>query len=456
VPVTEIRWATDDALPFPFCVSAETAEEFGARFVDDVSIVLGNVVLADHGTLVEEELGVVPRDTLRQVKSAADADDDRCRPDRSLLARARFRPRLQHGPLTQAVPYDVDAPPDSATAALRLDAAAAIPAVTLHDGTTEPWEARLDLLASRTLDKHFVVEVEADGRGRARFGDGTHGARPEAGRTFRARYRIGNGRAGNVGAEALTHVVTGEDGIERVTNPIAAVGGTELETIEEARTAAPVAFRPQTLAGQTGRPDGRTLGRAVTPADYAAVTETHPSIQRAAATFRWTGSWRTVSVTVDPLGGAPVDAPLERALGRHLESYRLAGHDVEIEPPRPVALMIAMTVNVAAGYFASAIRSVLSDVFSNRVLPSGRRGLFHPDNLTFGQTVYLSPLYAAAQAIDGVRSIDITTFERRDQPGGEALALGRLKLGRLEIARLDNDPNFPERGVLTVTMVGGR
>jgi hypothetical protein len=456
VPVTEVRWADADALPFPVCVSAETAEEYGAAFVDDVSVALGNVVLADHGSVVAEDLGVVPHDTLRQVRAVAADETDRCRPDRTTLARARFRPRLGHGPLTQAAPYDPDDPPASATEAMRFRAADAVPAITLADGSTEPWEPRLDLLSSRTLDKHFVVEVEADGRGHVRFGDGTHGARPGAGDRFTARYRVGNGRAGNVGAEALAHVLTGEDGIASITNPLAAHGGVEPETIDEVLTAAPVAFRPQTLAGQPGRPDGATLGRAVTPADYAAVTETHPAVQRAAATFRWTGSWRTVSVTVDPLGGGPVDAGLERALADHVEMFRLAGHDVEIEPPRAVALMIAMTVDVAPGYFASAIRAALLDIFSSRVLPDGRRGLFHPDNLTFGQTVYLSPLYAAAQALDGVRSVDITTFERRDRPGGDAVAQGRLKLGRLEIPRLDNDPSAPERGVLSLTMAGGR
>ena len=29
-------------------------------------------------------------------------------------------------------------------------------------------------------------------------------------------------------------------------------------------------------------------------------------------------------------------------------------------------------------------------------------------------------------------------------------------MGRLEIARLDNDPNFPERGVLALTVGGGK
>jgi predicted phage baseplate assembly protein len=278
---------------------------------------------------------------------------------------------------------------------------------------------------------------------------------------FTASYRLGNGRAGNIGADTLVHVVSGQDGIAGVSNPLPARGGVEMETIEEVRQVAPFAFRPQSLPGQPSRPDGRTLGRAVTPADYAALAETASvletnDVQRAAATFRWTGSWRTMSIAVDRRAGGPVTQEFEDGLRAYMEPYRLAGHDLEVEPPQPVALEIAMTVRVRPGYFVSQVRRALLEVFSNRLLADGRRGVFHPDNLTFGQTIYLSPLYAAAQAVDGVESVDITTFQRRDRPGTEALDAGRLTLGRLEIARLDNDPNFRERGVFELTLEGGR
>jgi hypothetical protein len=457
VSVTEIRWADEDALPFPLCISAETAEQYGAAFVDDVTVALGNILLADHGADVEEELGVAPEDTLQALANKPDERiEDHCRIDRVSMIPARFRPRLRHGPLTQAAPFDRTRPPASARQAMRYRASDAVPAITLHDGTTQSWKARLDLLSSRDIDKHFVVEVEADGLGRVRFGDGKHGERPAAGRKFIARYRIGNGRAGNVGADSLVHVVSDEDGIVGASNPLPADGGVDMESIEEARQYAPVAFRPQTMPGQPDRPDGRSLGRAVTPADYAAVTETAAGVQRAAATFRWTGSWRTVSVTVDRLGGGPLTTAFEEKLRDHLEKYRLSGHDLEIEPPRPVALEIAMRARVKPGCFASQVRRALLEVFSNRTLTDGRRGVFHPDNLTFGQTIYLSPLYAAAQATDGVESVDITTFQRRDRPGTEARDAGRLVLDRLEIARLDNDPNFPERGAIELTLEGGR
>ncbi|MCB0159868.1 MAG: putative baseplate assembly protein, partial [Caldilineaceae bacterium] len=104
----------------------------------------------------------------------------------------------------------------------------------------------------------------------------------------------------------------------------------------------------------------------------------------------------------------------------------------------------------------SHVKAALLDVFSSRTLPDGRRGLFHPDNFSFGQPVYLSRLYAAAHGVDGVQSVQITQFERMGTPDPKPLADGRLDFARLEIPRLDNDPNFRERGVFHLTVRGGK
>jgi hypothetical protein len=89
-------------------------------------------------------------------------------------------------------------------------------------------------------------------------------------------------------------------------------------------------------------------------------------------------------------------------------------------------------------------------------VPGGKRGLFHPDNFTFGQPVYLSRLYAAAQAVEGVASVDITTFQRQGTSSVLALQSGEIALDPLEIAQLENDPNFPDRGILKINVEGGR
>jgi hypothetical protein len=52
--------------------------------------------------------------------------------------------------------------------------------------------------------------------------------------------------------------------------------------------------------------------------------------------------------------------------------------------------------------------------------------------------------------------VTVRRFQRQHEPATSGLATGLLPMGRLEIARLDNDPNFPERGVLRLTLGGGR
>ena len=56
----------------------------------------------------------------------------------------------------------------------------------------------------------------------------------------------------------------------------------------------------------------------------------------------------------------------------------------------------------------------------------------------------------------GVASVEITVFQRQGLPETSGLTIGFLKMDRLEIARLENDPNFVEHGVFTLNLGGGR
>lgn len=437
-PITEIAWAAEDALPFPLCLSARDA---AGQYHPTVSVALGNSVLADQGrTIAPELLGTVPPPTLFRVTPPG---GDRCQTPPLNPIPARFSPGLRQYPLTRAAAYRP--PLRSAQATMRWNLASTLPAIALSSTlgqNTLTWQPQRDLLSSDSQAREFVVETEADGTVFLRFGDDRNGLRPTEGTQFTAVYRVGNGIEGNIGADTLAHIVSSDAGIVAIRNPLPAVGGTEPESLEDVRQRAPYAFRIQE--------------RAVTPADYSEVTERHPEVQQAATTVRWTGSWRTMFVTADRTGGLPVDAAFESTLRQHLERYRLAGHDLEIDAPRFVSLEIDLRVCVKPDYFRSQVKAALLEVFSSRTLPDGRQGVFHPDRFTFGQPVYLSSLYAIAQAVPGVDSVEVTRFRRQGIPSLVPLNTGKLELGRLEIARLENDPNFPERGVFRLRMEGGK
>jgi len=333
---------------------------------------------------------------------------------------------------------------------MQWDIANATPAVALSStgpSGTEIWTSAHDLLESDETTTDFVVEIDSDMIARLRFGDGEYGARPEPGDQFAAAYRVGNGVAGNVGAGALAHVVAQRasalwSAIQSVSNPLPAHGGVDPETADSVRQAASAAFLVQE--------------RAVTTADYVAVSLRNPEIEKAAADFRWTGSWHSVFVTVDCPGGAPVDDAFAAVVEGWLERYRVIGHDLQVDGPSLAPLRIDMMVCVGQSYFRSDIETALRRLLGAGVDPDGSLSFFNPDRRSFGETLYLSPIYALAQVVPGVQSVEITRFERLYQPGDDGLKNWKLTFGPDEIACCDNDPNNPERGVLNLTLRGGQ
>ena len=337
----------------------------------------------------------------------------------------------------------------SAYALMHYDAQQALPEITLsgfYDGNLTTWIAKPDLLESGAADPHFVVEVEKEfGLGwtaRLRFGDKTNGLFPESGTAFTATYRIGNGTAGNVGAESLVFFATDDARIVSCINPLPASGGVEPETNDQIRRRAPQAFLTQQ--------------RAITMRDYEAIAERNTLIAQAVATLRWTGSWYTAFIAAEPKGGGNLSPALPKALTRSENRYRLAGQDIELESPQYVPLNIELTICVDPAYFRAHVRKALLQVLSNCLLPNGQKGFFYPDSFTFGQTVYLSPIYAAARQVAGVTSVAATKFEPQGVPSKLFLAKGEIPLGPFQIARMENDPSYPNHGQLTLILKGGK
>ena len=559
-PVVEIEWAPEDALPFPLCLSA-VGPAPACEIIENVSVARGNVVLTDHGqTVGPEDLGVVPEaETIERC-------GDECHPLETVVRPRRFRPRLKEGPQTFSQELPADGP---ASGLLKQDdphqAMAQIKELlgtyVAPDGAVDTWwTVQRDLLGSQSQDRHFVVEVDNEGQGNLRFGDGELGHMPEAGTRFRTTYRVGNGPSGNVGADAITRLVFRRNrisGVElRPRNPLPAQGGMSPEPLVEAKLLAPHAFRTD-------------LQRAITAEDYARLAERHPKVQRAAAALRWTGSWYEALVAIDPRSdagarGGPADAavafvdavrrtverhldleefripasgqmagrvvgilqglreglerdepprrlaalvrerlPLlreehEHALARdyerlerwtdemvagldralsllpddavevpaedrllreidaYLRTYRRIGHELLVTQAQYVPLDIALEVCVLPNFLRGHVKAALLDLFSNRTLPDGRRGFFHPDNLSFGDGIFLSQLVAAAHTVTGVESVVVTKLRRLFEESNREIQTGVLRLSPFEIARLDNDPNSPENGQLRLEMRGGR
>jgi hypothetical protein len=412
----DIEWAQDDALPFDLEVRRDGRELAVAR---------GNLCLAGHGRPAEEEIALA-----------------------AWGSRGGLRAELSRKDLCWTTPaprWDGDW---SANAVVRQAPEDALPDLTLEAGET--WRPRPDLLASDRSAAEFCVEMENDGTARLRFGNDITGRSPAIDTRFTARYRVGSGTAGNVGADTIAHLLSdtmpAED-IEAMRNPVPAAGGTAPETIAEARAAAPYAFRRQE--------------RAVTLADWAEVATRGGTVQRAVARLRWTGSWHNVRVHVDPSDARPADAAFTAAMERELERYRMAGLGLQVVGPVYVPLDIALSVCVEADVWPDAVAETLVAEFGAGRLPDGRLGFFHPDNFTFGDSVFLSQIVARAMAVPGVRWVDSRTingknrFRRWSSTAPDALESGVLAMGELEVPQCQSDPSTPDKGRIAFVVEGG-
>jgi len=416
LPLLQVTWQTADALTFPLCLTTTTDNGMA---LGAVSLARGNIVAADHGRTITEVRDFTPP-----------------------IGGERVRATLRHAPLT-VVPTDRAAPSGaSRSVALRI---------THSSGVTDEWNQVGSLLGSRETSRHFVVDVDHRGRAILRFGDGEYGRALVDATRFAMTYRIGNGPAGNIGAHAIRHVVLPGDPVNPaiigVYNPLPATGGIEPQSIEEVRQFAPAAFRTQR--------------RAVTAEDYRELAMTIPGVAGAVAAFMWTGSWYTALIGIDPADPADLlpSAPgrlaptLRRRVVDALDGYRLAGYDLEVRGATYVPIDIALTVCISPGYFRGDVAGAVASALAGG--QPGTAALFDPSRFTFGQPVYLSTVYTAAESVPGVESVHATAFQRHGRlPTGE-LDQGVINVGAWEIAQLDNDPNRVDNGVLSITAGGG-
>ena len=442
-PFVHVCWSQADALPFPFCISViGPAPE--CLLIENVSVVRANIVAVDHGRSLKQDLGKVP---ITQTIECCIAEG---MPADVIEQAGRFRPKLSEGPLTFCQPMNNK---QSASGFFSQDPIQAVAHISLTETGSDNhpfrWHSVRDLLTAGPDSRQFVAEVDDNGRAELRFGNGRSGRRPAAGSLFTGCYRVGNGKAGNVGAESIVHMVVSSGlisgGITGVRNPMAARGGINPESSSEVKLFAPKAFRTE-------------IQRAITSDDYAHLVEREfeGQVQRAAATICWTGCGYLVRVAIDPLGQEQASPQLLAEIERRLYRYRRIGHDLLVQSACRVPLDIQLSICVKPDYLRAHVKAALLDVLSNRNYGQGLKGFFHPDKLTFGDDIYLSRLSAVVQKVAGVQSVSFNRLQRCFEPANGELENGVLVLTPLEIARLDNNPSLPANGKLTLIMGGGR
>jgi predicted phage baseplate assembly protein len=287
------------------------------------------------------------------------------------------------------------------------------------------------LIACGTEDRCYALDRAS---GRLAFGDGEHGRVPPLGaRVLARRYVSGGGRVGNVAAGTIKQALTGLAGVEKISNPAPAEGGSDAETL------AAVARRgPRTLAHR-GRGlaagDLETMAREASPA--VAVARTLPVLDAAG---RRRPGW--VTLVLVPASEAPRPYPSgglrERVrlyLAERAEAGLVAGGRITVTGPDYFAVEVEAEIiptdPAAAAEVESAARVALSRFLHPLSGGPGGEG-WEP-----GRSVYLSDVAALLEGVAGVDAVERLALLTEGVPQGEVVTVpsgGTVAAGEIRLS----------------------
>jgi predicted phage baseplate assembly protein len=280
------------------------------------------------------------------------------------------------------------------------------------------WSETPSLFGLGPRDERFVLRIDDAQQATVVFGDGRSGSRlPTGAENVVATYRSGLGPEGNVAADALTLLQTRPLGIRGVTNPLPAEGCTAPETLDTARSNAPLTVL--------------TLDRVVSLQDHEDFSRAFAGIAKAQATSIWTGQRWTVHVTVAGPGGAVLTR----------ESLPMINLRAAIDGVRDPGVQLVIDAHRLRRFLVAA--QVLADerrepavVFE--AVAAALRAAFAFDRREFAQPVTAAEVTAAIGRVDGVVAsnlIGLCAFDPADPPAPGS-AVPRLEVLGAERAAL--------------------
>jgi predicted phage baseplate assembly protein len=312
------------------------------------------------------------------------------------------------------------------------------------------WLEQPSLVDNAPHDQVFTTTSDAAAQTSVLFGDGINGARPPSGiNNIRARYRKGLGASGNLPSGAIQQLLDSVTGLQRVTNPIPLSGGGDADNVVQIRERAPASLR--------------TFGRAVSVTDYAALALSFPGIAKAGATWviidpvtMRAASHPYVQLTLATVDGFPTRGTVFAGkLRRFLDDHRDPNVALRVQDFSPVFVDIAVNVHIDDDSPHRATLERVRAALNPGPNPDGSLGFFAFERLAFGQSIFLSAIYAVVQAVQGVSDAAITTLRRSGPPPADApsVAPHDIVIGPTEIAIVN--ANDPAEGSLNISGQGG-
>ena len=268
----------------------------------------------------------------------------------------------------------------------------------------QPWVQVGDFNASGPDDPHYTLNATT---GQVMFGDGVYGRIPTANlanpntSVVAREYLWGGGKKGNLAAGLIRDLQTFVEGVDSATNSRPSYGGTDEETVDQAKRRAGDSLKNK--------------GRAVTAEDFEALAKETPLVRilRAKALpltmpqFPGAQIPGAVTVIVVPEADGPRPTPNEstlRAVCQCLNKARLLTTDVWVMAPVYRTLSVQAEIIVRGDEDLATVKRSIEDRLKTFLDPltGGPAG----GGWEFGGAVYYSQIYRIIIETPGVDRID--------------------------------------------------
>lgn len=276
--------------------------------------------------------------------------------------------------------------------------------------TEQAWTEIESFDTAGPFDRVYVLDPEA---GEIVFGDGVRGFPPgETERIVARAYRHGGGKNGEVDVGMVNQPDSLPSTVETSVNIVAARGGRDAETPDEAKLRAPIEIKVQERAVTAEdfefhalRTTGVRVGRAKVVPLRIPYPEGEGLPQGLDLTTRVPGA---LSVIVVPDEEGMYPTPTEgmlRTVCRHLDGLRLVTTEVYTVAPQYVRLFdFTIDVKAAPGFTRTQLREAIAERLESyfHILHGGPDGSGFP----FGATVHHADLVAQVIRVQGVDRVE--------------------------------------------------
>ncbi len=286
------------------------------------------------------------------------------------------------------------------------------------------WRRVESFFESGPRSRHYRIDYQT---GQISFGDGAKGMIPPEGQNnIRAKnYRVGGGSRGNVNGDTLTSLTRAIAYIDSVTNPLQATGGSDRESVEEAKERAPFTIKSR--------------DRAVTAEDFEMLALRASTTLARAKCVPDRGHRGAVTLVVVPKADTSAEDlrrrlmpsnEVLRYIKRYLDERRLVGTVLNVVKPRYEDFSLKVTLLRRTVGTSDRLRGEIEEKLRRylHALAGGRDG----KGWEFGRPVLKTELIHVVEEIPGVEGVD--ALEIRDE--GRDVLVEHVRLDADELPHL--------------------